>query len=383
MCLASVESDSDLLGSGISLPVSSLLRPLSATCTYPSCKQTNLYTQPHLASPPWSIAGSPLGAVRCAGLVASRYGFTLSSIHVDRYSPIQCDETKPKCNQCAKSRRECPGYKDEFDLVFRNETQATERRARKANKKAIAKLNKDSESAQPPAPIAGYSSQVAIKNPRIPLDQQAECHFVANWILIPRQGGTRGFMEYLVPLLRNESQTYHFRMAFDACALASLNNRVGSGHDFEKESLGLYTKALSATFAALKDPVQGTADTTLAAILLLGLYENISARQMGMLAWGSHIEGAIQLVKARGRSILNTQTGRWLFIAVRTQMVCQLRTNSGTCANPFRSSTRSARARHRSWVWNGGSPMPFKTSTQRSVRNSTSESESFARRSIG
>jgi hypothetical protein len=131
-------------------------------------------------------------------------------------------------------------------------------------------------------------------------------------------------MEHLVPLLKHHSTCYHFRLAFDACALASLNNRVGSGHDFEKESLGLYTKALSSTFAALKDPVTATADTTLAAILLLGLYENISARQMGMLAWGSHIEGAIQLVKARGRSILSTQTGRWLFIAVRTQMVRSL-----------------------------------------------------------
>ena len=45
---------------------------------------------------------------------------------------IKCDETKPTCLQCQKSRRQCPGYKDDFDLVFRNETQATERRARKA-----------------------------------------------------------------------------------------------------------------------------------------------------------------------------------------------------------------------------------------------------------
>lgn len=175
---------------------------------------------------------------------------------------------------------------------------------------------------QPVPPFKSYDSTVAVPNPRVPLDQQAECHFVANWVLLPRQqGGTRGFMEHLMPLLKTQSHCYHFRLAFDACALASLNNRVGTGHDFEKESLGLYTKALSSTFAALKDPVQATADTTLAAILLLGLYENISARQMGMLAWGSHIEGAIQLVKARGRDILRTQTGRWLFIAVRTQMV--------------------------------------------------------------
>ena len=42
---------------------------------------------------------------------------------------------------------------------------------------------------------------------------------------------------------------------------------------------------------------------------------------MGMFAWGSHIEGAIQMVKARGRKQLRTKNGLLLFIAVRTQMV--------------------------------------------------------------
>lgn len=42
---------------------------------------------------------------------------------------------------------------------------------------------------------------------------------------------------------------------------------------------------------------------------------------MGMFAWGSHIEGAVELVKSRGRKQLSTKSGLLLFIAVRTQMV--------------------------------------------------------------
>ena len=42
---------------------------------------------------------------------------------------------------------------------------------------------------------------------------------------------------------------------------------------------------------------------------------------MGSLAWGSHVEGAIQLVKARGRDQLRTKLGLQLFVAVRTQLV--------------------------------------------------------------
>ena len=46
-----------------------------------------------------------------------------------------------------------------------------------------------------------------------------------------------------------------------------------------------------------------------------------------MLAWGSHTEGAIQLVRARGKKQLRTKLGLLLFIAVRTQMVSTLTHN--------------------------------------------------------
>lgn len=158
---------------------------------------------------------------------------------------------------------------------------------------------------------------------KLPLEDLASCHFIANYVLIPRQGlsTTRGFLEFLLPLLRKGPLLPHFKLAFDACALASLNNRVGTGNDFEKQALGCYTKALATTFSALKDPEMVRDDATLAAILLLGLFENISAKSLGMLAWSSHIEGAIQLVKARGPAQLKSKTGLDLFIAVRTQMV--------------------------------------------------------------
>lgn len=241
----------------------------------------------------------------------------------------KCDETKPTCNQCAKSRRQCPGYKDEFDLVFRNETQATERRARKANKKAIAqKLNREIDQGESrkksPSPPSATTSSYVVSALKMPLDQQASCHFVSNYVLVPRQGSTRGFMEYLIPLLKAEQPGEHFKSAFDACAYASLGNRVGPGNDFEQVALTKYTKALSSTYKALRDPELAKHDTTLAAILLLGLFENISAKQLGMLAWGSHTEGAIQLVKARGKKQLRTKVGLLLFIAVRTQMVSAL-----------------------------------------------------------
>lgn len=214
-------------------------------------------------------------------------------------------------------------------MVFRNETVATEKRARKAKRKAIAqKLGKEpeleEEEEEETIPIyspASSKDQSILATLNLPIEEQASCHFVSNYVLIPRQGSTRGYMEFVLPLMKENARAQHFKYAFDACALASLGNRVGPGNDFEKQALGKYTKALAATHHALKDPTMAKTDATLASVLLLGLFENITAKQLGMLAWGSHTEGAINIVKERGREQLKTKSGLILFIAVRTQMV--------------------------------------------------------------
>lgn len=108
----------------------------------------------------------------------------------------------------------------------------------------------------------------------IPTEQLASCHFFSNFILVPRQGGTRGFMDYLLPLMKSESSNSHLQHAFNACSLAHLGNRVKSNsEDIPNKALSEYTQALSATHHALQDPELSKTDGTLAAVLLLGLYE--------------------------------------------------------------------------------------------------------------
>lgn len=188
------------------------------------------------------------------------------------------------------------------------------------------------ESLTSPTSAVGTVVKSSMVGPALqgPLDDQVTCFFIANWVLQPRhEAKTRGFMEYMMPLIEQKTPPKHFKAAFEACAFASLGNRAGPGQNFKEVALASYTKALAATHKALQDPVMSKQDNTLAAILLLGLYENISNHQMGMLAWGSHTEGAIQLVKARGKKQVKTRTGLGLFIAVRTQMVSRVDVLSG------------------------------------------------------
>ncbi|KAH6606258.1 hypothetical protein Trco_005411 [Trichoderma cornu-damae] len=267
---------------------------------------------------------------------------------------IKCDETKPTCKQCAKSRRQCPGYRDEFDLVFRNETLATEKRAQRASKKALAqRMNKFAagSASEPSSPNAAHPSACSnppfstsqhlsslasyarrnqqtpwaglytlLQKPQMDLDGQVTCHFLSNYVLIPRLGNGRGFHEYVIPLLRAEDVAPHFKAAFDACAMASFANSQGNHHLAER-ALRTHSKALGAINVALNNPDTIKQDSTLASILLLGLFENITTRNLGMLAWGPHIRAAIQLVRKRGRKQLRTKIGVALFIAVRTQMI--------------------------------------------------------------
>lgn len=130
-------------------------------------------------------------------------------------------------------------------------------------------------------------------------------------------------MDYLGPLLQQEKINSPLQHAFNACALANLGNRVGTAQtvNFQEKAIVEYTRAVREVNLALDHPENRKSDATLAAVLMLGMFENISAKKIGDFAWGNHIEGAIKIVKERGRRQLRTKIGLLLFVSVRTQYV--------------------------------------------------------------
>lgn len=242
---------------------------------------------------------------------------------------IKCDETKPTCNQCSKARRQCPGYRDHFDLLLRSENQAAKRRALGGNKKTGGKAQPPPEpfSSLPAISTEDTSAPPLPQSLSVPTEDLATCHFLANYVLVPRREeySARGFMNFLIPLM-NQQEQQHLKHAFNACALASLAGRSpggnnGVGGECSRKGFGEYTRALSSTQAALQDPARCKEDSVLAAVLLLGMFECMTATQPSSSAWGSHVEGAIQIVKARGKQQLKTKLGLQLFVAVRTQLI--------------------------------------------------------------
>jgi len=75
-----------------------------------------------------------------------------------------------------------------------------------------------------------------------------------------------------------------------------------------------YIKALQLTNRALRDPVAVKQDSTLFAVLVLGMFETVSGScEDSLVAWTKHVEGASALVKLRGMEQFATELGQHMF----------------------------------------------------------------------
>jgi hypothetical protein len=195
--------------------------------------------------------------------------------------------------QCQKSRRQCPGYKDDFDLVFRNETKATERRARRTLN--IKKINSqipfqageptlscsvdDEGIAQGSQEAVASGSQLSSRGLlpmdvlSVDVDEQAPCFFVSSYVM-KTDHASKGYFDFLLPLMKTEAPDSHLALAFSAVAMASLANRPNAKRaSLFNQAIYRYSKALKATNLALQDPAHQKSDQTLASVLMLGFYE--------------------------------------------------------------------------------------------------------------
>lgn len=305
---------------------------------------------------------------------------------------IKCDETKPHCLKCKKSKRQCPGYRDPFEINLRDETQSTIRKAKAsaaAQKRAdrlegrgtssdesptrlthstaatgrhrrkssayqsdaswetrstwsspsttIASLQgtftspnitfpspivTDINLAVPPfyqdslfdfnstdwrslpggnlfspinsiakaisssfdgttlqfgaslsSPVDDGSSLSMLPGLQTPLDEQATCYFLSNFVLSVSGSQRPSLFDFVLKMIRWEGiEDTPFSMAFTAVSVAALAGRPNSRHLFPKSRI-YYSTALAQLKAVLKDKDLAKHDTSLATAILLSFYE--------------------------------------------------------------------------------------------------------------
>ncbi|KAF2808082.1 uncharacterized protein BDZ99DRAFT_447247 [Mytilinidion resinicola] len=274
---------------------------------------------------------------------------------------IKCDEKRPICSQCKKSGRTCPGYQDEFDLIFRDENIVQERKARKASgatttsQGSSSKASPSSFSEQSPVSTLALRSesprsQTLPANDESPpfilptdfalfqaylwqqgnavppvfppsTEVQATAFFFRNFVVLPQQAESmRGFLELLVPKYNEESPSSALHSATHAVALSTLGNYPGRQNLLQDASIA-YGQALTKLNVALQDPIESKSDATILAVLLFSLYEAIMATPETVNAWANHVDGAVALVKLRGNEQFKNPFSYSVFRAVRTMMI--------------------------------------------------------------
>lgn len=260
---------------------------------------------------------------------------------------LQCDRLQPGCTQCSRKQIVCPGYRDPSEFYFRDETAnaAYKVQNRKPRRRLPAKTKQQSQSvaegdaqkqhagssgtptiAATPrqavgtlvnhwSPSSSSSSTppsdgevVRYRSISSPIEDLARTYFMTDYI------ATSPF-DYL-PKLCPYGLTGNDAMSASilAASFASLSLKI-SDPKLMKQARVQYASALCQTNQALSSPKLAVEDSTLAAVLLLGLFEAIVfSGQQSMDSWNQHTLGSVELLRMRGSQQFETALGRKLFV---------------------------------------------------------------------
>lgn len=168
---------------------------------------------------------------------------------------MQCDRRQPSCSQCLRVNHECFGYRDPGTLRIYDQSA-------EVASKAQARGGPIQQS-----PAEESPSTLSLNYSPISDDQRAMSY------IIPYYVGTdqhRGLLRFLPSLLQNDPSPA-LKASAKAIGLLGMTRMPHVKQRARKEHI----IALRATNSALRDPTTATSDSTLGAVLLLGLYEVI------------------------------------------------------------------------------------------------------------
>lgn len=165
----------------------------------------------------------------------------------------------------------CPGYHDPSSLVFRDETTTV-----------LTKVFRRQELLVPSALFE-------------PLEDRAKHLFISRHVF--GDSPVLNYMNVLHPLNPNEHD--HLMATMRAVSMAYLANEVHSS-SIRQEARKKYSSALLLTKKSLQEPQAVAEKTTLLNVLLLDLFENLTAERGQLHAETGHLKGALALMKLRG-----------------------------------------------------------------------------------
>ncbi|KAL2862427.1 Zn(II)2Cys6 transcription factor [Aspergillus lucknowensis] len=235
------------------------------------------------------------------------YGALSKGCELCRRRKIKCDERKPRCLKCEKSNRVCPGYRDLGDVLFRDESSRALRLARRVSTTSSLKLDQGRET--------------IYYNPSLPVQELAAGFFFSKYNTYDGPYLANTPCDWLSQSYLDGTSCEALRAAVEAVGMAGLAN-TSYAPQIASRSRERYCIALSELNDALLDPTAAAADTTLMAVILLGLFEIVSFETIDESRyWTAHVTGALTLLQLRGQDQFARERGGQLYVHARSQIL--------------------------------------------------------------
>lgn len=152
------------------------------------------------------------------------------------------------------------------------------------------------------------------------LESQAICLFMQTFTASRGvEDSEPAHLDFLPQLYLTSPLGSCIREAVTSISLRNFSNRYGVAN-IGTHAYHMHGKALRSTKKALANPSQACLDETIATVYLLGLHELLSpSSDRG--SWSVHVQGSLQLLRARGPDQLRTSRGRQIFRLVHTPIL--------------------------------------------------------------
>lgn len=209
---------------------------------------------------------------------------------------------------CIKLGRECPGYPDQLDLLFKHETESVTRKATRGKKQRGGQTGssrrQSSTSSTPKSPTkdtlalsrqgSGSSSdpraQIDVEEEPLPLsgvaswdvlrevnfdssvDNVSIAYFFNNVVTrATAPGSINGFFDALIPLSAASPSRSPLHTATEAIAVRTVARLPAKSQDLLEHADRLYEVALQGVQQTINDPQRALTDETLLAVLLFSV----------------------------------------------------------------------------------------------------------------
>ncbi|GFG26695.1 uncharacterized protein AN5342 [Aspergillus udagawae] len=222
-----------------------------------------------------------------------------------RARKIACGQERPRCSQCVKSNRQCAGYQRDKVFVL---VQPGAKESTRTTGQDIAKIS--------PNPFDKGPGHEIIMSCNI--RQQLLDAFIGRCLPHPRFRTRSWYKPWLFLLADIPTRSKALEFSTFAISSAVIGRRFNDSA-LVHQSLRAYTRALREMQKALWSGTLMREDETLAACLVLSLYELMECPDNGADAYQSHCKGYLSLVKARGMHAHTDGIGHDLFVGVRLQ----------------------------------------------------------------